>query len=90
MDLDFKSSPFIIYNKIKYCQKTFYNVKPNLVSQFIEEMCNKSVIGLVHSGNEDEIGYIILPHTNENKSNIINIKHDGVTITLSHYIESLH
>ena len=53
-------------------------------------MCNKSVIGLVHSGNEDEIGYIILPHTNENKSNIINIKHDGVTITLSHYIESLH
>ena len=51
-------------------------------------MFNKSVIGLVHSGNEDEIGYIILPHTNENKSNIINIKHDGVIITLSHYIES--
>lgn len=51
-------------------------------------MCNKFVIGLVHSCNEDEIDYIILPHTNENKSNIINIKHDGVTITLSHYIES--
>ena len=53
-------------------------------------MCNKSVIGLVHSCNEDEIGYIILLHTNKNKSNIINIKHDGVIITLSHYIESLH
>ena len=41
-------------------KKLFYNVKPNLVSEFLDEMCNKSVIGLVHSGNEDEIGYIIL------------------------------
>ena len=68
-------------------KKTFYNVKPNLLSQFIEEMCNKFVIGQFTQVIKMKFGYIILPHTNENKSNIINIKHDGVTITLSHYIE---
>lgn len=40
-------------------KKLFYNVNPSAVSQFIEETSNKGVIGLVHSGNEGEIGYII-------------------------------